>query len=240
MILNTDDKLFTLYWHDGKREVVVGTDGVNAVARAGYGGGAPAPLDWFDTGVTDTHYYVRNPKGAWVKRSQEDNGLRCSLQQISRHDGEVVDLMEGHSLASLKPDLEMMHGLFFELPDMSRIWIDMSIGHYMSGSWAKGLFGEAIQMGWIRALRVYQAEYCQGPYADDGDERCHYMVRETSYFDPKDIDQAILHFQKTIKAHVSHDRGSMDLETYRTFLTAPVAGATSIQQLLETQPIHEL
>lgn len=239
MILNKDDKLFTIYWRGGSREVIAGKTIANAVKRAGCGGSAAVAIDWYDVGATDTHYYMCGPQ-TWVKRTQENIDLGRSLQQHSRHNGEIIDSMEGRSLTALKSDLVNMQGLFFELRDKSRIWIDVSIGHYMAGLWVKGIFGEESQMGWARAIRVYLAEYRHGSYVDDVEEECHYLVNETTYFDPKNIDQAIFHFQQKIKAHVNRDRGSMDLEAYRTFLTSPAAGATSIQQLLETQPIHEL
>ena len=223
MILKKDDKLFTLYWLDGKREVIVGKDIANAFARAGYGGGAPAALDWYDTGVTDTHAYSHAEK-TWIIRPKR---VRCS------------DL-EALTPESIALELSKALGLDFELPNKNQICIDVSIGEYSATSWVKQLHGEEFRTGCVRSIRVYTADYCEGPYSDDGDEECHYLVSGSSWFDPKDIDQAIFHFQQTIKAHVGRDRGSMSLEAYRTFLTSPAAGATSIQELLETQPIHEL
>lgn len=43
-------KKFTLYWRDGKREVVEGSDCADAMTRAGYGGGAVGALDFHAKG----------------------------------------------------------------------------------------------------------------------------------------------------------------------------------------------
>jgi hypothetical protein len=43
-------KKFTLYWRDGKSEVVRGKDIANAMNRAGYGAGALGALDFYTNG----------------------------------------------------------------------------------------------------------------------------------------------------------------------------------------------
>lgn len=48
---------FTLYWRDGKREVVEGYDCADAMTRAGYGGGAVRALDFYATGDCDRYWW---------------------------------------------------------------------------------------------------------------------------------------------------------------------------------------
>jgi len=43
-----DEKRFTLHWLDGKKETVTGTSIPDAFARAGYGSGALAAVDYFE------------------------------------------------------------------------------------------------------------------------------------------------------------------------------------------------
>lgn len=43
-------KTFTLFWKDGKKELIRGTDIADAFRRAGYGGGALTALDYFSYG----------------------------------------------------------------------------------------------------------------------------------------------------------------------------------------------
>jgi hypothetical protein len=55
---------FTLYWFDGKREIVTGTDAANAMNNAGYGNGALRALDFWAYGeCTD---YVWDNKNGWT------------------------------------------------------------------------------------------------------------------------------------------------------------------------------
>lgn len=61
------EKYFTLYWINGKRNVIKGTDIADAFSRVGYGAGALPALDWYDEGVTDTHRWNNETK-AWIKR----------------------------------------------------------------------------------------------------------------------------------------------------------------------------
>lgn len=61
-------KKFTLYWRDGKRQVVEGSDPADAMNRAGYGGGAVAALDFYAEG--DNHDYRWDAaKRDWVRTS---------------------------------------------------------------------------------------------------------------------------------------------------------------------------
>ena len=58
-------KKFTLYWRDGKRQVVTGETIVQAMTRAGYGGGAVGALDFYANG-DDHNYQWRPATREWV------------------------------------------------------------------------------------------------------------------------------------------------------------------------------
>jgi hypothetical protein len=57
---------FTLYWLDGKSEVITGETAYEAMVHAGYGGGAMSALDFWAYG--DNKDYVWNKeKRKWNK-----------------------------------------------------------------------------------------------------------------------------------------------------------------------------
>lgn len=47
-----EEKEFTVFWRDGKSEVIKGTDIANACNNAGYGAGALRALDFYKGGDT--------------------------------------------------------------------------------------------------------------------------------------------------------------------------------------------
>lgn len=69
-----NDPKFTLYWRDGKREVVQGRSAGEAMTLAGYGGGAIRALDFWAKGddvewewVPQTREWKPTPDSAWGK-----------------------------------------------------------------------------------------------------------------------------------------------------------------------------
>lgn len=54
---------FTLYWRDGKREIVEGDDAADAMTNAGYGAGALRALDFYASGDCN--------EWSWVEKSRE-------------------------------------------------------------------------------------------------------------------------------------------------------------------------
>lgn len=64
-------KPFTLYWRDGKREVVWGKTPARAMTTAGYGGGAIRALDFYAHG--DDHAWTWNQSARdWEKVAVDD------------------------------------------------------------------------------------------------------------------------------------------------------------------------
>ena len=84
---------FTLYWRDGSRNVVKGKSIEDAFTQAGYGGGAIAALDWYDAGVTETHWYN--------KEKHEIKHLVCSRMYQVRPN----DFQQGYSCPHCNPPL---------------------------------------------------------------------------------------------------------------------------------------
>ena len=65
-----NDPKFTLYWRDGKREVVQGRTIAEAMTLSGYGGGAVRALDFYASG--DDHNYTWVPdERDWTRNEVE-------------------------------------------------------------------------------------------------------------------------------------------------------------------------
>lgn len=60
---------FTLYWLDGKREVVKGETIYDALTKSGYGSGALNALDFFTQNDTD-NYFWDNVKKTWIRKQE--------------------------------------------------------------------------------------------------------------------------------------------------------------------------
>ena len=52
-----DDPAFTLYWRTGRREVVRGRNGAEAMTLAGYSSGALRALDFWADGDDDKYWW---------------------------------------------------------------------------------------------------------------------------------------------------------------------------------------
>ena len=64
--------MFTLYWLDGKREVIKGSTISEAFSSAGLGAGAIRALDFYAEG-DDQEYTYDLKKHYWVKKSDGIN-----------------------------------------------------------------------------------------------------------------------------------------------------------------------
>ena len=70
-ILTAELQKFTLYWLDGKREVVEGSGIADAMTRAGYGGGAVRALDFHAKGECSDSVWDAKEKKWKSKRVQD-------------------------------------------------------------------------------------------------------------------------------------------------------------------------
>lgn len=60
-------KEFTIFWKDGKREVLTGSSAANAFTRAGYGAGAMGAVDFYSYG-NDNSYEYNSTTRTWDKK----------------------------------------------------------------------------------------------------------------------------------------------------------------------------
>lgn len=163
---------FTLYWLTGERKVISGKTIEEAFTVAGYSGGAVKALDWYDNGITESHYWDKEQK-TWVKYNpihiHYDQFVNCTLDELSK-------LFEQH------------HAIEVDLATKDRVVIQITIGDYAV-------------IGWTKSIEVYFAEYCTGSYFEDGDEDYHFMVCNTEYFDPSDAEKALAAFMNRVKTN---------------------------------------
>lgn len=210
MKLTDDNKLFTLYWLDGKREIVVGQTLADACNKEGYGAGAMGALDFFTEGPNDGYSWIAKK---WHKR----------VARIV--DGETTSIMPaGH----VKVCLNTHHNLTFEFPTKDRLEIDLTYGEYAEG--------------WVKHIRVYVANYCEGPYEEGGEDDHHYLIGGIAFFHPKDIDKAVAYFLSINKAwHDRHNNPDAPhlRKAYEDCFGRYDTGNVSIAQLEARQPVLE-
>lgn len=65
-----DDITFTLFWLNGKSDVIKGTGIINAMSQAGYGAGAIEALDFYAEGNMTNKYSWSSSKKTWVMNSE--------------------------------------------------------------------------------------------------------------------------------------------------------------------------
>lgn len=58
---------FTLFWLEGKKEVLQGTDLMDAIHNAGYSTGILYNLDWWERGNTLNNKHVWIPEEGWLQ-----------------------------------------------------------------------------------------------------------------------------------------------------------------------------
>ena len=62
--MSNNDKVFTIFWISGDKEVVKGPTIKEAFVSAGYGGGAISAIDFFVEGEDDQYVFIN---GEWKK-----------------------------------------------------------------------------------------------------------------------------------------------------------------------------
>lgn len=163
-----ENNYYTLYWRNGDRNVISGKTIEEAFTAAGYGAGAIHALDWYDEGVTETHYY-HTKDSEWVK-----------YEPIHLHFNDV-DWKDPFIDTMLSLFLEKHHTIIVELENKDQYLIEFKYGDYYS-------------IGWVKTLTITYGEYCKGSYTEDGDEDHHFMMTQSEYFDPNNTHAAIAAF----------------------------------------------
>lgn len=161
-----DKNYFTLYWIDGKRQIISGPTIEQAFSAAGYGAGAVKVVDWYDNGVSETHYYDKNKK-EWVKYEQ----LHIHAQDIKSYsEATLVEMFHRH------------HSIVVQFESKDELRLDHCLGCFA-------------QIGWVEHLSLVYGEWQKGNYGDDygaeHEDAHHFMASGGQYFKPTDVVKAI-------------------------------------------------
>lgn len=164
-------KAFTLYWLGGTRSVVYGENIETAFTLAGYGSGAVKAVDWYDEGITDTHYYVKTE--GWKK-----------YEPIHIHENDFDNFTQ----EQLVEFFNKRHTIIVDRENKDQITMDMTIGNYAC-------------IGWVKHIQFTYNEHHDGNYFDDEDsEHDHYyMVCNSVYYPAEEIEQAVDGFVQYVK-----------------------------------------
>ena len=161
---------YTIYWLGGTRSVIKGDTVEQAFTLAGYGRGATRAVDWYDDGITETHYWDKENK-EWIKY----NPARIPHSVFSTYLPDAMKLV-------ITANLESCHGMIIEMSDKSEFSICYKIGNFAS-------------IGWMKYIEVAYGEYHRGNYGDDeideDSDDHHFMVCAGEYFDPEQPELAI-------------------------------------------------
>lgn len=90
---------FTLFWKDGKREVVHGVHAADAMTSAGYGGGAVRALDFYASGDCQDYSWDK-AQGSWKLNVTQVEPVRMSQSSRRAEQGPYPPLPS--SLNSLR------------------------------------------------------------------------------------------------------------------------------------------
>lgn len=162
------DQFFTLYFKNGKREIISGESINEAFTKAGYGAGALAAVDWYDQEASETHYYDREQK-TWIKYEP----LRIHAEQFK-------DVTQNELLRYLNQHHAII--VTYEQPEISsgsdQLILEVQHGVY----YPEGL---------VKTITLSYNEFHEGSYFEEGTEDGYYMVCNTLYFHPDDQDEAV-------------------------------------------------
>lgn len=155
-----EDLYFTIYWLGGSRNVVHGKSIEDAFTRAGYGGGAVNAIDWYDNGISETHWYDKDAK-EWKKYEPKvvfgpDFGMdKPNAPQ------EIETILKNH------------RSLILILPNKDQYSISYEYGCFAG-------------IGWVYYIHIVFGKYHQGSYGgseDDDEFSHHFMACASEYFD---------------------------------------------------------
>ncbi len=168
MKIVNENNYYTLYWHNGDRNIVKGVSIEEAFTKAGYGAGAINALCWYDEGVSETHHYNKDKK-IWVK-----------YEPIHYHYDDIR--WENPSLISeFKNALKEHRSIIVEFKNKDRYILEHNQGLF---SFSKN------DLRWVKYLQITYGEYSESYLDDDNDTGC-FMTTNTEYFDPEKPELAI-------------------------------------------------
>ena len=155
---------YTVYWLHGERSVICGVTIEDAFVHAGYSGGAVNAVDWYNVGVSETHWYNKEEK-KWVE-----------FEPINIHVNDIDELVPNDILAMMSKHHIIQ--INFESKDMIVLQKD----------WGKFYLNN--KTCWVEYVSVSFGEYFKGTYGGDSDDEeneHHFMMAGTQYFAPADV-----------------------------------------------------
>jgi len=176
-----DNKYFTIYWLNGDYSVIQGESIEQAFTAAGYGAGAVKAVDWYDNGISQTHYYNKKCK-EWVHYVP----LEITSEQIQTFD-----------LVTLQTKFQQHKDIKVIFPSKDILILTRDTGIFAT-------------IGIVSYISLAFGEYCQGSYSNPDDEGHHFMIHQSEYFYPTDevtALEALLTRVKSLKPCVSSGNG---------------------------------
>lgn len=171
-----ESKWFTIYWLGGTKSYVFGPTIDQAFTDAGYGAGASPAIDFYDNGISCSHYYDKTKK-EWVSYKE----FKCGYSDFLLKDlDELLNLCKEHNDFIVTFDTD-------DILVFKKDW---------------GLFYLDGQTRWVEYLSLSFGEYFKGTYAGDSDDEenaHHFMMANTQYFAPENIAFALETFMKRAK-----------------------------------------
>lgn len=172
----SDNKWFTIYWRDGSVSHIFGLTIEQAFKHAGYGGGATAAIDFYDNGISQTHWYDKTKK-EWVKFKDIEITI-SDFKEMTLED--LLRIMTDHNNITVKLDTQ-------DIVIFTRNW---------------GCFFLNNRSSWVNYLSISFGEYFQGTYSGDSDDEensHHYMMANGQYFAPDNLPHALEVFIRRVK-----------------------------------------
>lgn len=190
------NKLITVYWKDGKREVLKGTDIKTAFTDAGYSSFSITDVSWITEGLTNSHRFDAE-KSEWMKYDP----IRMQFTDLN-----IDENMTKDKFVDEYRDLFIKHGgIYVDMPNMDRVSIEISTGTWSYGS--------------AEYISVECGEYHKGTYygdSDDEENSHYYMGAGTWEYRTTDIDKALRGFymRLTLGTNISdaHDVNSVSVK----------------------------
>lgn len=159
---------FTIYWLDGTKSHIYGESIEKAFTNAGYGGGASRAIDWYDSGISNTHYRDHQKK-EWVPYKDFE---ACYKDFMMLDVSNVLDILKTSDNIQVKLENE-------DIVVLTHNW---------------GMFYLNNESVWVEYVELTFGEYFKGTYAGDSDDEensNHYMMANGQYFAPVDIAFAV-------------------------------------------------
>jgi len=174
-------KWFTIYWLDGNISYICGGTIDQAFTHAGYGAGAANAIDWYDEGISQTHWRDKETK-TWVKYLDIEIKVADFLQM---NFDDLTRIMNTHNTITVKFDND-------DIVVFNRAW---------------GSFYLNDQGCWVNYLEISFGEYFKGTYSGDSDDEensHHYMMANGQYFAPDNLPHALETFIRRVRSSPFH------------------------------------